>query len=112
MKRILFSLLLAAAGISASAMNARDAREYAYFLTDKMADELATKSIVTTIYVIFFQSVSIGTISTLTTSIALFLGEAVLGFLISIIVIAIAITITLVDHPVMIVTKVPIGHCD
>jgi hypothetical protein len=40
MKRILFSLLLAAAGISASAMNARDAREYAYFLTDKMAYEL------------------------------------------------------------------------
>lgn len=40
MKRILFSLLLAAAGFSASAMIARDAREYAYFLTDKMAYEL------------------------------------------------------------------------
>lgn len=40
MKRILFSLFLAATGLSASAMNARDAREYAYFLTDKMAYEL------------------------------------------------------------------------
>lgn len=40
MKRILFSLLLAAAGLSASAMNYSDAREYAYFLTDKMAYEL------------------------------------------------------------------------
>ena len=40
MKRLLLSLLLAAAGASASAMNYTDAREYAYFLTDKMAYEL------------------------------------------------------------------------
>ena len=40
MRRILFSIILAMAGLSAAAMNARDAREYAYFLTDKMAYEL------------------------------------------------------------------------
>ena len=40
MKRLLLSLFLAAAGVSASAMNYADAREYAYFLTDKMAYEL------------------------------------------------------------------------
>ena len=40
MKRIFFSLILASAALSASAMNVRDARDYAYFLTDKMAYEL------------------------------------------------------------------------
>ena len=40
MKRLLLSLFLAATGASASAMNYTDAREYAYFLTDKMAYEL------------------------------------------------------------------------
>ena len=40
MKRILFSLFLIFGALSASAMNYSDAREYAYFLTDKMAYEL------------------------------------------------------------------------
>ena len=140
MKRILFSLLLAAAGISASAMNARDAREYAYFLTDKMAYELNLTPLqyerVYEVNLDYFLAINSpynidryqeyrdddlryilserqywDYINANYFYRPLFLGTRFLGFLISIIVIAIAITITLVDHPVMIVTKVPIGHC-